>query len=546
MAPMTGGANAPARPRSLGKNHFLSGEVRPLRAVAVSAPEAIRGQKGHEALNSSDPFSLYNACRVAAEKARSGQGAWADSNWMTSSRAQLREKFLLMYSLDEMDVFRSLLRKEKPNLLLIGAMTLCMPGAVECARAAREELGDDVLIVLGGRHPSETIFLQARGGRDVKCVCHHPASPARLMAEEAIPPVFDLVVSGEAEYVIPALGEIVAHYPGKARSSEIKADQLLPVQGDWILVQGPQAYTIVSRGVPLPRGSLPSPVSLFGATASFDVFGDRMTAHVYSDTGPGCVYDCAFCSERRSITGGISDIQDAPLRLYRQMADAVQAIHDEHPNRGASAFVEDSILLAGSPKAVSKLCDLLEEQPLDIKFGAQFTIDQILARKGLLSRLSNNGLRYVFVGLETFDPDAIGGMSKDIGGRQGTWQSRFLDVLSFFEECEIMCGCALLFGLGETHEARLNLLDMLIKERGEGRPIVKVSANWAVQHPLRSTDQGSEYRYIDWGTPDDDYLDLFHNFGEASTKYPLRGVDAPALGELAEIVKKMKEFDTIV
>ncbi|MDQ4679647.1 hypothetical protein, partial [Stenotrophomonas maltophilia group sp. RNC7] len=42
----------------------------------------------------------------------------------------------------------------------------------------------------------------------------------------------------------------------------------------------------------------------------------------------------------------------------------------------------------------------------------------------------------------------------------------------------IACGCALLFGLGETHESRIALLDSLIEQRRTRGSPVALSANW--------------------------------------------------------------------
>jgi radical SAM superfamily enzyme YgiQ (UPF0313 family) len=93
-----------------------------------------------------------------------------------------------------------------------------------------------------------------------------------------------------------------------------------------------------------------------------------MTAHVFSDMGRGCVYDCSFCSERRSVAGSLRDLPNAGNRLYRQLRDAHDVIAQDHPGRGASAFVEDSVMLGGSPKLVDKFASLLEDHPLHIRF----------------------------------------------------------------------------------------------------------------------------------------------------------------------------------
>lgn len=452
-----------------------------------------------------------------------------------------------MYSLDDIGKFVELLERERPNLLLLGAMTLSFPGALECARIAREKFGDEIFIVLGGRHASETIWLDDPSQRFESRVVHHLASPVALMKRGLVPCVFDLVVSGDGELVISTIGELLVHVlPGEAMAAILSGLRTQAIPGDWIAVacrNGEQ--TVVSRGIPLNYNELPSIASIYGVSAAFDVFEGRMTAHVFSDTGQGCVYDCTFCSERRSTTGGLRDISRAPERLYRQMSDAVKVIQDEWPGRGASAFVEDSILLGGSPKQIEQFCELLENDPVDIDFGVQFTIDQILRRQPLIERLSRVGMRYVFIGLETADPTEIGGMSKDIGSALAPWQQRFRSALTFLAANGIKCGCAILFGLGESHSSRISLLDGILDTRIMLGGPVTVSANWAVCHPLRAINPKIEYEYIDWGTPDGPYLELFHNFGEASLRYPLPDVRKPTLDELADVVNRLRKFHSL-
>lgn len=509
-----------------------------LRVVAVSAPDWIRGVKNASALNSRDPASLFNACRYAAMQCET-PGPWANSNWATS-RKERREKLLLMYSLDDMPAFEELLLRERPNLLLIGAMTLCLPGAIRCAERARALLGSEVFIVLGGRHTCETIYLAAGGRRSPESVQHHRASPLRLMSVGRIPNVFDLVISGDGEYLIAAIGNLVEAGIFATRQPSTNLDQLdRRIPGDWIagVIDRDVVKTVVSEAVPLNYGALPSPCSMFGASASFDVFGGRITAHAFSDTGRGCVYNCEFCSERSGVVGGIRDLTNAADRLYRQFEDACQVAAEDTPGRAASAFVEDSVLLGGSPRMVERLSSMLEQRPLDLQFGAQLTIDQILRRQSEIARLAENGLRYLFVGIETLDPGAIGGMSKDVGRTKSSWVERIEQAFHFLHDHKIDCGGALLFGLGESRASRPVLFEQLRKlQKAFGAPF-PLSINWAVQHPLCGDDGGAGYEYVEWGTPDSEFLECFHHYGEASVLYPLPKVGTPSLPEVQEVTK---------
>ncbi|MNO63802.1 hypothetical protein D3C76_545170 [compost metagenome] len=514
-----------------------------IRAIAVSAPDYIKGTKSRKALNSPDPVSLFNACRCAANAALRGDGAWGESNWAQTGK-KLRNSFLLMYSLDDMHLLKDLLQSEHPNIVFIGAMTLCMPGAIECAKLVRETLGSHALIVLGGRHANETIFLTEENQRLRSSVMHHTASPGRLIRDGKIPPLFDIIISGEAELLIKRIGELVTQ--SSQQPTPYIAEHLdRRIAGRWIIDFPHLDKTLVSAGIPLKHDELPSVVETFGITASFEVFRGRMTSHVFSDTGSGCVYDCAFCSERRSVTGNIQEIESAAWRLYKQFKATVNTVRQHHPYKKASAFVEDSIFLSGSPNAISQLCCLLEQQPLDIVFGGQFTIDQIINKKGMIERLAQNGLTYVFIGLETLEPVEIGGLSKDLGSKKDTWENRFIQVLSILKDNGISCGCALLFGLGETRTSRKKLVQRLtLSRRNIGQPIL-ISANWAVRHPLRSDNESDSEDFLRWGTPEGELLECFHSFGEASLEYPLPNVAPPTVNEVREVLQLLNEFEAI-
>ena len=512
-----------------------------IRAIAISAPECISGYKSGRALNSTDPVSLFNACRCAASLAQRRKGAWANSNWGQPQK-KLRENFLLMYSLDDMHRLENLIQASRPNILFIGAMTLCMPGAVKCAKLARKIFGDRLLIILGGRHINETIYLADERKRSPSLVKHHRASPGRLIREHEIPPLFDVIISGEAEKLIAEIGELFSRSQ-QSPATFIAENLDTKTEGRWIADFPRIDYTLVSDGIPLKHDELPSVVGTFGITASFDVFQGCMTSHIFSDTGPGCIYDCTFCSERRSIAGNIQEIQGAPRRLYNQLKETVCTVKQDHPKKRASAFVEDSIFLSGSPVAITQLCQLLEKAPLEIIFGGQFTIDQILRKKDLIQRLAKCGLRYIFIGLETLEPEEIGGLSKDVDSKKQTWKDRFLQALDFIAANHIDCGCALLFGLGEAHTSRRNLLNGLIalkRETGQPRTL---SANWAVQHPLRSCRESENENYLRWGTPEGQLLEYFHRFGEASLEYPLPNTSKPQVGEVKEIIQLLNEFE---
>jgi B12-binding domain/radical SAM domain protein len=507
-----------------------------LRVCAVAAPEYVSGRIRNNVLYSRAPASLYNACRYAAHASIAGEKIWGHSNW-AGDRSQRAQSILMMHSLKEdLPVFEQMLIREKPNLLLIGAMSLCFPGAIACAKLAKEMFGDQICIVLGGRHVTETMYSTKTGIR------HHKGSPLKLMEDGEIDHVFDLLVSGQGEFLVKELGSRIGELISLHQlptSIKSNLDDIELTSGKWIIgwLKNGVSTTLASRGTEIDRNLLPVPCEMFGANSEFSVYPHRKTAHVFSDMSSGCVYDCNFCSERKSATGKLIQQSTAADRLYKQLETSVSVISKDYQGKfGASAFCEDSTLLGGIPSQLEKLAHMLHIKPINILFGGQFTIDQILARKEIIKKLGSAGLNYLFVGIETYDPQEIGGMSKVSKLRHGNWIERIESAFSILAEAGIRCGASLVFGLGESRNNRYKLfhqLDIWRKKFGSPHP---VSMNWGVQHPLMGNDGQAGYNYVPWGTDDGELLDAFQSFGEASEKYPLSGISPPSLEEVKDVL----------
>ncbi|GGK55466.1 hypothetical protein GCM10011322_47640 [Salinarimonas ramus] len=511
-----------------------------LRVMAFSAPQFIVGAAGDRSLSSGDPASMFNACRVAAAAADRPGTAWSRSNWASGRRSR-RSTTKLFHDLPgAIETLDATLPVLQPNLVLIGAMSICMPGAVACAEIVRAHLGDDVLIVLGGRHATETMWVDKRSG----AVQHHRASPLRLIADERISNVFDIVVSGDGEDAIRELGEIVEETidaGGRARDSRMRLERLSAAAGEFV------AGTVISGHIALVSGKagalsmnmLPAPAEMFGVGARFDVLGNLPTAHVFSDVGRGCIYDCAFCSERISVTGAPRAFASSADRLHERLLAAARTVAEDYPGEdGASAFVEDSTLLGWNAKLVDRFESLVEQAPHGVRVGGQATIDQILARPDIAHQLSRCGLEYVFIGVETPEPGSVGGFSKDIGARHGNWLDRAARAFDILEQADIKIGVSLLFGLGEGWRERDALLGALATWR-RNASVRTVSMNWAVQHPLCGQDGGLGYEYLDWALDPGPLLDVMRHFGEASTRYTISGGTAPELNEAIDIVSRV-------
>jgi len=530
-----------------------------LKLMALSAPHWVkRASRETFSLNSESPFSLQNAVRLAAGKALSGEGYLGKSNW--SSKDDLRRSvFLMQYWQDEKADLEQKLREIRPNILFIGAMTLSFPGAIEVAKLAKRILGENVFIVIGGKHANETFFEYKDGknddGKNVNII-NTEGSPLRLMADKKIePPVFDLVCSGPSEEIIAAISEKIGELLAQNKNSkEIYRDIELfaeTVKGDWRAgwVENGEIKQFQSKKIPIDYDEMPIPAEIFGIKGKFKIYKEEeITAHAFSDTSPGCTFDCFFCSERFSINGPLQDKKHAADRLLRQFKAIKNTAVKENHTEAVSVFVEDSTLLnvGRNPDQLKRLAELMKSENFKITFGGQFTVDQLLdprIQEGLLE-LKEVGLSYIFTGMETEDEAVAKKMSKNIGKESGSWVSRNERVVAFLKSAGIKYGIAVLLGLGENQETRLKQLDQIEEwQKRYGEPSF-VSLNLATTHPIREEDQ--KENFVEWGTAEDSpYLEVFQRiFGEASEKYAVDKKQLPTVEELCEIEEEYWKLES--
>jgi B12-binding domain/radical SAM domain protein len=507
-----------------------------LRVMAVTAPHWVsRGNSSAtRSLNSSEPFSLHNAIRLAAYKAENKVGNWAFSNWSTFEE---RNRSILMYEYFETQKkeYIELLQRIKPNLLLIGSMSLGFAGAVEIADIAKKYLENEVFIVLGGKHVIETTYLI--NGQ----IADNAGCALGLMKNKKIPQIFDLVASGDGEELIVEIGELIGELTNKGiklHKLYEHIDLLLKAKGEWLAgwIDNNNEYSFIkSLNNDIDYNSLPYPIELFEIKSNFPVLQSQVTAHTYSYLSKGCPFNCFFCSEKSGINGKLRLSDTAPDRLLQQFK-LLRKYGEAHNLKKISAFVEDSILLGGQISLLNKFNKLLSEENPEITFGGQLTVDLLLNKdlQRAIIDMSRNGLRYVFVGIETGNNNIALKMSKNTNKNQ-YWADKNENVIKFLNENNIDCGVSVLFGLGESQSERIELFRTIERWRKLYKRPQIVSLNYATQHPLKN--QNITYDYIEWGTPfNSPYLNIFTElFGEASVNYALPNVKLGSVEEFEEI-----------
>lgn len=507
-----------------------------MRVMAVSAPHWVSkvGVSNVHSFNSKTPFSLQNALRDCIDKAINGIGIWSKSN-LAEKDNRKKAVLLLEYWEEEQIYFRERFIEISPDILFIGAMTLSLPSAIAIATEAKKLKGEKVFVVIGGKHCNETVQKHE----------NHFSSPLFLMAEQKIPPVFDLVFSGDGEKAITTIGEIIGTIKTQKDSFEtfhFYKEKFEISKGNWIagqFINGNMIY-YEGKGGKIDYSTLAFPTQQFPLGRGFSVFKTDFTAHAYSDMSKGCVYNCFFCSEKSSINGKVDANSFVPVeRLSKQFMEVQELKEGQYRLSSVSIFVEDSIFLGGFPVLIRQFCTVLSSQKVNIPFGCQFTIDTFNSNfeKGNIGLLKEVGLSYVALGIETIEEDIALKFSKNTN-RKESWVIKTENVIASCKKLGLKVGMFLLWGLGESQLSRIKQLNRIRCWVKEYNIQIEVGLNLATLHPLAPKNKNNTYTYIDWGTNKDSlYLPYFVKlFGEASVLYKNdTSNNFPSISDLEEI-----------
>jgi hypothetical protein len=138
----------------------------------------------------------------------------------------------------------------------------------------------------------------------------------------------------------------------------------------------------------------------------FDLLAGKHVTPLSFEVTRGCPFSCEFCA----LTGiGTRFHTRPPEMVIRDIQEGQRMLHDlvPWPQRRVLGFVDNSI--GGNPAYLRKLCDALT--PLGIRWGSGITFNA-LALPGMVEQLARAGCRVAFVGLESFNPQAISDMGK--------------------------------------------------------------------------------------------------------------------------------------
>ena len=429
----------------------------------------------------------------------------------------------------------------RPRVVLISTVSPGFRYAVQIAQTVREHC-PDALIVLGGRHVDETVrFDYATQQLELL-----PSGPISTIATGQIPPVFDVVVSGDAYYAVDCLMKAIslAMDMEQKRTSITSLARtlynLLTVRPHQlgsafiVLLSQPQVHVFPLPGRKLDLALLPNPYDAFAVRARFPIFqhsdGRIMrTAHVL--LVDACPYQCNFCSEGLGVMQRIQRFETDPLESALQRVLACV-------DYGAEAlFFDDSVFWGGNVRQMTAFCDLLAQRRAaapqqsgtsaqrlaTLQWGAQLTVEfltSLLAdqqAQQLLTAMRSAGCTYIYMGLESLAPTVINRIHKNIQRSNGrAWSEKIWDGLHQIKRAGLRAGTSVLFGLdGETRET-IEQTIVGVEALIHHRLIEMASPNILTYHPnTEITRLHNKHNSLDYHSPNLETYPPYTFFEEA-------------------------------
>ena len=141
-------------------------------------------------------------------------------------------------------------------------------------------------------------------------------------------------------------------------------------------------------------------------TPRFDLLARRQVIPLSLEATRGCPFTCEFCV----LTGQGTRFQARNVKeVVRDLRHGQEMLSGlvSHVKRRMVVFCDNNI--GGHPRHLRRLAAALE--PLGIWWGSAITFN-VLRDDGIVEELSRSGCRFLFLGLESFNPEALADMNK--------------------------------------------------------------------------------------------------------------------------------------
>lgn len=270
------------------------------------------------------------------------------------------------------------IRENHIGLVGIGAMTRMIRKAYQMADAVRAA---GIPVVMGGPHVTEV--------------------PNEPLGRDGEPRHADAVALGEADQTWPTIvadaerGELKETYaPVDAEGKEVK-----PSLDDYPVIPWDRMdldqFNLIAHFPKMARRLL----SLFGMTwQSFHLMP--------IESGRGCPYGCEFCT----VTGFFGD--SIRFRSNESVVNellTLKALEKKRKGKIAVFFIDDNFAI--NPRRTKSLLREIIARDAQVPWVAQISMN-LLRDEELVSLIAQSGGRWIFMGLESIDPENLKSVSK--------------------------------------------------------------------------------------------------------------------------------------
>jgi len=169
----------------------------------------------------------------------------------------------------------------------------------------------------------------------------------------------------------------------------------------------PQAFADFARGALQPRYATNHYDASLVRAPRFDLIDGQSFMPLWLEATRGCPFECEFCVLTGLGTRHHVRPVDDVVRDITQGQDAIRRRWMPFRHR-VIGFADNNI--GGKPSYLRELCEKLV--PLKLQWGAAATFN-VVAKPDLVRLMSRAGCRVLFVGLESFNPEAIRDMNKN-------------------------------------------------------------------------------------------------------------------------------------
>lgn len=441
----------------------------------------------------------------------------------------------------------------------------------------------DSLIVFGGKHQDETLYYLP-GKKKIKMTA---CNTINLIYNKKIPPLVDMVISGQGESPLRFINEKLGDYLKKKEKfyiEEFKKSFLLDKK-DFELLEGEAILGLINKNkinLIHTRGN-PFPVSKFGSPYQFFPIRTRNNIFLKKDGTPklstnlittrGCKNRCIYCSESILLNKYVHQEYDIVDNTLERVLEDIRLGTE-------SIFFDDSIFFMGNLEKILNFSNKLLEKKIlakkelnkknsnlkeikesqksflyrlkDFEYAVQFCIEDIVREPDkkyvlkTLKRLKKSGCSYIYTGIESLDDKVMKNVQKFKRNENeiySNWFEKVNSALEMFKQAKINVGASLLFGIpGETYKTidnTINLTKKLIQEK----KLYLVSPNLCSYHPrtelTRRDKMIEKLDYIKIPKRKDSTLSFFE---EASEKHLSRVLNKEMI---LHIKKRLKELENL-